>query len=265
MMEGNQGTHDERWNEFVREFEESTGVHGPGTAVPGAPAKRPRRRTLTAVTAVAGAVAVVAGAGFWLSAGHGKRHRTAAEGTAHAPAAAREPSAKPTSADPSTAPTSMVTVDQAFPAKVAGYTRVMRTGGRNCAGGVGANLAAMLDEGKGCRGVIGALYKDASDNQYTIVAFGMKDRTDVVRLVTLLSMNQTDYEVPVLTPPAGSGLRTLPADSGLVQAFAGKDKLVVAGLAQWADGRTDDYPALADRLQPLMDQVRKLAGAHDRG
>ncbi|MFD8390228.1 hypothetical protein ACFV2N_13730 [Streptomyces sp. NPDC059680] len=263
-MEGNQGTDDERWNEFVSEFEKSGGIHGGGIHEPGAaeretPAKRPPRRKLGAVTAVVGAVAVVAGAGFWLGEGHGTRHETAAGAAGHAP------SRKAAPAEPSTASMPMVTEDQAFPAHVGGYTKVMQTGGPNCTGAIGPNLAGMIRESKGCRGVIGALYRDASDNQYTIVAFGMKDRADVVRLVTLLSMNQTDHEVPVLTPPAGSGLKTLPADSGLVQAFAGQDALVVAGLAQWADGHADDYPALVDRLQPLMDKVRKVAGAHDRG
>ncbi|MGW7524023.1 hypothetical protein [Streptomyces sp. NPDC054783] len=267
-MEGNQGTDDERWNEFVREFEKSGGTRGTGMCEPGAAergteaeaaAKRPRRRRLLAATAVAGAVTVVAGVGFGLSAGHGTRHETAARAAGH------PPSRKTAPAEASTASMPMLTEDQAFPAHVDGYAKVMQTGGPNCTSAIGPNLARLIRESKGCQGVIGALYKDGSDNQYTIVAFGMKDRADVVRLTTILTMNDTDYEVPVLRPPAGSGLKTLPADSGVAQAFAGDDRLLVVGMAQWSDGRAADFGGLADELRPLMERVRKEAGAHDRG
>ncbi|KOV71032.1 hypothetical protein [Streptomyces sp. MMG1121] len=261
MTEGNQGTGDERWDEFVREFEQSRGVHEPsatGHTERGAAAKRPRRRRLLAATAVAGAALAVAGAGFWLGAGHGTRHETADKAAGHAPAV---PSGRP--AATSAAPMPMVTADQAFPARVAGDTKVTQTGGPNCAGSVGPDLSALLGKSKGCRGVIGALYKDASGNQYTVVAFGMKDQLDVMRVMTALAPHPTDYEVPVLTPPAGSGLRALPADSGLVQSFAGRNKLLVIGLAQWSDGRSADYQALVHKLQPLLDKVTEAAGGHD--
>jgi hypothetical protein len=93
----------------------------------------------------------------------------------------------------------------------------------------------------------------------------MKDPADAVHLVTTLGSHPTDYEVGVLLPPAGSGLKSLPADSGLVQSFAGTGRLAVVGLAQWSDGRSADYQALVDRLQPLIGAVTKTAGAHDQG
>ncbi|MEV6291007.1 hypothetical protein AB0M41_11415 [Streptomyces sp. NPDC051896] len=274
MTDANHGTGDERWDQFVREFETTRAIHEPSAAERQAAAereaagKRPRRRKAMTVTAVAGAVAVLAGAAFWLSAGHGPRHETAGRTAGPASAAPSQRSARPESpAEPSTAPMSMVTVDQAFPARVAGYTKVKQSGGPNCTGSgmVGPNLTALIEGSKGCRGVIGALYKDASNNEYTIVAFGMKDPVDVVHMVTALSTHPTDYEVGVLTPPAGSGLRALPADSGLVQSFAGYGRLLVVGLGQWSDGRTADYQALVDKLSPLMNKVTKVAGGHDRG
>ncbi|MGV4984978.1 hypothetical protein [Streptomyces sp. NRAIS3] len=273
MTEGNRGTDDERWHEFVREFEKSRGIHEPSAAEREAGAevatKRPRRRGLMVATAVAGAVAVVAGVGFWLSAGHGTRHETADKAAGHAPASSSRRPAKATeperSAEPSTAPASMLTLDEAFPAHVGGYTKVYQTGGRRCTGAIGPNLTALIKESKGCQGVIGALYKDASDNQYTIVAFGMKDQADVIRLTTILTMNDTDYEVPVLVPPAGSGLKTLPADSAVSQAFAADDNLLVVGMAQWSDGHAGDFGGLNDRLRPLMEKVRKEDEAHHRG
>lgn len=259
---------DEQWNAFVGEFEKGRGLPRPSAAEPEAAARRPRRRTFAAVTVVA--VAAVAGAGFWLGAGHGTRHEQAAgEAPGHASTAPSqrptEPAEPKSSVEPSTAATSMVTAHQAFPAQVAGYTKVMQTGGPNCTGGIGSNLAAEIDKSKGCRGVIGALYKDASDDRYTIVAFGMKDQLDAIHLVTFLASHPTDYEVPVLTPPAGSGLKALLADSGLVQSFAGRSRLMVVGMAQWSDGRTADFQDLAPKLQPLMDRVSKGAGARDQG
>ncbi|MEU8690682.1 hypothetical protein [Streptomyces sp. NPDC048665] len=69
----------------------------------------------------------------------------------------------------------------------------------------------------------------------------------------------------MLAPPTGSGLRTLPADSALVQSFAGHSRLLVVGLAQWPDGRGADYQSLVARLQPLLDKVTEVAAGHDRG
>ncbi|MEU5532675.1 hypothetical protein [Streptomyces sp. NPDC020362] len=161
----------------------------------------------------------------------------------------------------------MVTAEQAFPARIGGFTKVRQSGGPNCtgSGAVGPNLTALIDRSKGCRGVVGALYKDAANNQYTIVVFGMQDPVDVVHLVTVLGSHPTDYEVGVLTPPAGSGLRSLPADSGLVQSFAGNGRLLVVGLAQWSDGRAEDYQSLTEKLRPLMTTVTRTAYGHDQG
>jgi hypothetical protein len=42
--------------------------------------------------------------------------------------------------------------------------------------------------------------------------------------------------------------------------LAGYGRLLVVGPAQWSDGRTADYQALADRLSPLMNKVTEVAG-----
>jgi hypothetical protein len=265
VTDANQGTGDELWDEFVREFEKSGGMHEPSAAERMAVAQRRRRRGIVAASAVAAAVAAVAGIALWLTAGHGARHETAAGTAGHASAAPSPRPAKPSA--PSTGPAAMVAADQAFPAHVDGFTKVKQSGGPNCTGSgmVGPELTALIDRSKGCRGVVGALYRDASHNEYTIVVFGMKDPADAVHLVTTLGAHPTDYEVGVLLPPAGSGLKSLPADSGLVQSFAGTGRLAVVGLAQWSDGRSADYQALVDRLQPLIGAVTRTAGAHDRG
>lgn len=51
-------------------------------------------------------------------------------------------------------------------------------------------------------------------------------------------------------PPEGSGLRALPADSGLVQGFSAYGRGMPVGTAQWSDGRTADFGTLSERLAP---------------
>jgi hypothetical protein len=95
------------------------------------------------------------------------------------------------------------------------------------------------------------------DDQFNLAVFTMKDPHDTVKLVTELSMAFDDYEVGAQAPPPDSGLPTLPADSGLVQAFTGQQRAMVVGLAQWSNGRTSDYQKLVGRLEPLLTAVSK--------
>jgi hypothetical protein len=61
------------------------------------------------------------------------------------------------------------------------------------------------------------------DERAVLAVFTMNDPQDTVKLVTQLSMAFDDYEVGAQAPPPSSDLRTLPADSGLVQALAGRN------------------------------------------
>ncbi|MEU6218941.1 hypothetical protein ABZ845_15665 [Streptomyces sp. NPDC047022] len=150
---------------------------------------------------------------------------------------------------------------EAFPAHVGGgtgtFTKLGAATLKSCTerDSVGPNLAAMIAESKGCVGEEIALYKDAHDNQFNLAIFTMKDPQDTVKLVTRLTMAFDDYEVAAQAPPPGSGLRTLPADSGMVQSFTGEGRAMTVGLAQWSDGRTRDYQQLVDHLEPLLKKV----------
>lgn len=93
------------------------------------------------------------------------------------------------------------------------------------------------------------------DERAVLAVFTMNDQQDTVKLVTQLSMAFDDYEVGAQAPPPDSGLPTLPADSGLIQAFTGQERAMVAGLGQWSDGRVSDYQKLVDRLEPLLKAV----------
>lgn len=55
-----------------------------------------------------------------------------------------------------------------------------------------------------------------------------------------------EFQVAAQAPPPGSGLRTLPADSGMVQSFTGQERAMVVGMGQWSDGRVGDFQQLVD-------------------
>ncbi|WP_316763105.1 hypothetical protein [Streptomyces herbicida] len=155
----------------------------------------------------------------------------------------------------------VIPLTEAFPAHVGGgtgaFTKLGAAMMKSCteSDSVGPNLAAMIAESKGCVGEEIALYKDAQNNQFNLAIFTMKDPQDTVKLVTQLTMAFDDYEVAAQAPPPGSGLRTLPADSGMVQSFTGHGRAMVVGLAQWSDGRARDYQQLVDHLEPLLKKV----------
>jgi hypothetical protein len=163
-----------------------------------------------------------------------------------------------------------IPLDQAFPAEVKAasgvvYTKVGAALMSSCTqpDSVGPRLIEMIKESKGCVGEQVALYKDGQNNQFNIAIFTMKDPKDTVRLVTELTMAFDDFEVGAQAPPPASGLRTLPADSTLIQAFTGSGRAMVAGLGQWSDGRSTDLQALEDRLNPLQEAVGKIVFAYE--
>ncbi|MGW0392345.1 hypothetical protein ACWDYJ_15925 [Streptomyces sp. NPDC003042] len=84
-------------------------------------------------------------------------------------------------------------------------------------------------------------------------------------LVTRLSMAFDDCRVAAQAPPPGSGLPTLPADSGMVQSLTGQGRAMVVGMAQWSDGRVRDYQQLADLLGPLLDGVSQNVAHYEHG
>lgn len=158
---------------------------------------------------------------------------------------------------------------QAFPATVTAggalYTKVGAATMSSCTrpDSVGPRLIAMIKESKGCVGEQIALYKDKQNDQFNLAIFTMKDPKDTVRLVTELTMAFDDFEVGAQAPPPASGLRTLPPDSTMVQAFIGGGRAMVAALGQWSDGRATDLQALEDRVSALQEAIGKNVFAYE--
>ncbi|GAA4839786.1 hypothetical protein GCM10023235_14010 [Kitasatospora terrestris] len=144
-----------------------------------------------------------------------------------------------------------------FPQQVQGYTLVAGKADPVCTGAdtVATVLAGKIAQSHGCLGVDVALYRDADGNQYNLALFTLKDPLDALDLMTFLARDPTDYEVAVQLPPKESGLRQLPADSGLVQEFALNGSALLVGMAQWSDGRTADFDKLVEQLSPLTRAV----------
>ncbi|MCH0542160.1 hypothetical protein I3F58_21915 [Streptomyces sp. MUM 203J] len=164
----------------------------------------------------------------------------------------------------------VIPLEQAFPPEVSDgrggtYTKVGAAALESCTepDSVGPTLIAHIEEGEGCLGEHIALYKDAQNNQYNLAVFTMKDPKDTVRIVTELTMAFHDYQVAAQAPPPDSGLPVLPPDSGLIQAFNGQGRAMVAGLAQWSDGAHRDFQDLGERLNPLLRKVSENVGRHE--
>ncbi|MFJ9775837.1 hypothetical protein ACIRVF_32140 [Kitasatospora sp. NPDC101157] len=190
---------------------------------------------------------------------------------AAAPAAALTPTASAASAPASAAADhSPIPLDQVFPAEVktasgAVYTRVASATLPSCTetDSVAPALIAMIKAGKGCVAEQVALYKDAQDDQFNLALFTMKDPLETVHLATRLSGDFEDFEVAAQAPPPASGLRTLPPDSGMVQAFGSGGRAMLVALGQWADGRSTDRQPLVERLSSLQDAVGKTVYAYE--
>lgn len=253
---GHDSLDDDKWNvvlnhDFVR-----------GATVKEAPA--PARKRVWPWVAAPAVLAAAAAAAFLLL-----RPTSSSSDEAAAPVSTASAPAPRVSPMSTAAARPVIPPAEAFPAHVVGGTGAFTKLGaamlKSCTepDSVGPTLAAMIAGSKGCVGEEIALYKDARNNQFNLAVFTMKDPQDTVKLVTRLSMAFDDYQVAAQAPPPGSGLRTLPADSGMVQSFTGQGRAMVVGLAQWSDGRARDYQRLADRLEPLLTKVSKNVARYE--
>lgn len=256
---------DDKWNVVLDEsFVQGAAVRE--SDLPESPAVPRRKRVWPRNTALALSAAAVTFLALKLTApSSGDEQVTSAPTQSTSPSASTTPAVAVADA---TRP--MIPLAQAFPSEVPDgkggtYTKVAAATLESCTArdSVGPTLIAYIEESQGCVGEHIALYKDAQDNQYNLAIFTMKDPQDTVAIVTRLSMAFDDYQVAAQAPPPDSGLPTLPADSGLVQAFTGQGRAMVAGLAQWSDGAYRDYQGLVDQLQPLLKEVSARVGEYE--
>ncbi|AUG75333.1 hypothetical protein CFP65_0362 [Kitasatospora sp. MMS16-BH015] len=233
-------------------------------------ADRPRKRVRPRNLALALGAAALAFVAFELTWPSSDRATARPVPAASASASAARSATPTASATAATAGRPQVPLGQAFPAEVksasgARYTKVAAATLPSCTepDSVGPRLIALIKEGGGCVGEQVALYKDAENDQFNLAVFTMKDPAGTAHLVTGLTMAFDDFEVGAQAPPPTAGLRTLPPDSGMVQAFAGSGRAMIVGLGQWSDGRSTDRQALVDRLRPLQAEVERTVTAYE--
>ncbi|QKW18283.1 hypothetical protein HUT16_03670 [Kitasatospora sp. NA04385] len=257
---------DDLWEEFVKEYEKDNAVREPSAAEraeqAGARRPGPRRSRRRLLLPLSVALLVVAGTAAYA-------YDTVRSTPPTAPPAAASPARPGSSASPgsSAAPADPAGLSDAaptaaaplsvFPERVQGYTLVKKVANPVCTGAdtVAPTLAGLIAQGKGCLGVDLAMYRDAAGNEYNLVLFTMKDADDAKQLLLWLGDHIGTYPVVVQLPPDDSGLRQLPADSGLVESYAAQGNYLLAGMAQWADGHTGNFNDLVARLTPLIDST----------
>ncbi|MGW4807701.1 hypothetical protein [Kitasatospora sp. NPDC004272] len=276
------GSGDELWDEFVREFEKNNARHEPAAAERAQQQQQQtppqgRRSRGRVLVPLAVTLLVVAGAGAYALTSDRLAPAAAPAPSAPAAAAASSPAtappsaagspsasaeASPSASAPSARAGSVLSGEptgaaplSVFPAQVEGYTLVAKSTNPVCTGAetVPPTVAGLIAQGEGCLGVDLALYKDADGNQYNLVLFTMKDQHDAMDLGMKLgaAAGTGDYRIPGQLPPADSGLRRLPADSGLVQSIAGVGHEMMVCMGQWSDGHSGDFNTLVQKLTPL--------------
>jgi hypothetical protein len=265
----NHGVSDDQWAEFVQNHRATSGLLGPDDPEAPKPGKAKRRWGAKGPLVVAGVVVAAAGfAVYGLLTPH-PHHAVVAAAPSAAPATAAPSSASGTA--PSTAPTGAAPLSASVgaaplsvfaPQVAGGYTLVLDKTLDSCTGSdeVAPPLAGMITQSRGCEGLDVALYRDQAGNQYNLALFTMKDPADLAHLITQLSSDPTDFEVAVQAPPSGSGLRTLPADSGMVQSFDGYRQNMLIGMGQWSDGHVGDFNTLEKQLGSLAEATMDRLG-----
>jgi hypothetical protein len=270
------GVTDEQWAEFVRNHRTMSGLlehGGQGTPEPEKPKKRrrPSKRLLGGV----GLCALIGLAAYGVLGTHPRRDQTAnsaaaapvsaSASAAGAPSAAPTASSAPRAAAPSAGGPSTASGAaplSVFAPQLAGYTLVTDKTLTNCTTPdvVGPTLAGLITQGGGCQGMDVALYRDQAGNQYNLALFSLNDPAGIPHIITQLASDPTDFEVGTEIPPGASGLRSLPADSGMVQSFAAYQNQLLVALGQWSDGHVGDYNTLVSKVSPLSDAVMKAVG-----
>ncbi|GAA1959583.1 hypothetical protein [Kitasatospora viridis] len=246
------GVSDDQWAEFVNNHRVMSGLAEPGQPAAGPPAGPVRRVQRKAVLAAVGAVLAIGGLTAYGMLASPKHEASPLQANRPAPRSTGSP-------HPSAAPAGL----GFFLPQFGGYTLVADKALPSCVerDTTGPTLAGLLTQSAGCTELDIALYRDQAGDQFNLALFRMKDPTDCPHIIDALASDPTDYEVGAEVPPDSSGLRTLPADSGMVQAFESYGTSLMVGLGQWADGHSGDFNTLEDKTHLLVGDVMRQLGA----
>ncbi|WP_166682777.1 hypothetical protein [Streptomyces aquilus] len=234
---------------------------------------RRRRRTRRAVAAGTGVVlvaAITAGAVLYTDRG-GEGTAAAASSSAASSAGAPSPAVPSVAASlPSDAPSALPSLlsrpvirpEQAFPAKSvrlsdgARYERVDLATTSDCAKGMSPELAALIEQGRGCERLTAALFTDADRrSQVTVTVLSFRRAEDASSVFAMASMDPVTYQVVSLDPPPAAGLPTVPPGSAGVFRRLMTVRSVVFANGQWGDGSEQDEAAITEQTEDLLRYV----------
>ncbi|TQJ87633.1 hypothetical protein [Streptomyces sp. SLBN-31] len=240
---------------------------------------RRARRARAAAGAAVGVVLVgAAGAGMVLYSGDGGDQGAAAK-TSGSPRAAA-PDVRVSASLSSDAPSSLPSLlarpvirpEQAFPSKSvrlkdgSRYERVDLATTTECARGMSQELAAIVQQGKGCLRLTAALFTDADRrSQITVTVVSFRRAEDSGMVFGMASMDPVTYQVVSLDPPPQAGLPTVPPGSAGVFRRLATVRSVVFANGQWGDGSESGEAALTQETEGLLKLVNDTVVAYEEG
>ncbi|MFG3511112.1 hypothetical protein [Streptomyces bobili] len=245
---------------------------------------RRRRRNRRAAVAGIGAVLVAAvAAGVVMAAGDDGDGPAAAPPAATATATPSGPRSAVPSVDaslPSDAPSSLPSLlarpvirpEQAFPSKSvrlgdgSRYSRVDLATTTDCARGMSAELAELIQQGEKCSRLTAALFTDADRrSQVTVTVLSFARVEDASRVFMMASMDPVTYQVVSLDPPPEAGLPTVPPGSAGVFRRVMTVRSVVFANGQWGDGSETGEAELTAQTEGLLKHVMDTVVAYEDG
>ncbi|MER5445544.1 hypothetical protein ABT052_24370 [Streptomyces sp. NPDC002766] len=240
---------------------------------------RKARRARSAAAAAVGVLLVAAaGAGMVLYSGGDGKGGGAVAKTSASPRAAAAPSVS--AALPSDAPSSLPSLlarpvirpEQAFPSKSvrlkdgSRYERVDLATTTECARGMSQQLAAVVQQGKGCLRLTAALFTDADRrSQITVTVVSFRRAEDSGMVFGMAAMDPLTYQVVSLDPPPQAGLPTVPPGSAGVFRRLMTVRSVVFANGQWGDGSETGEAALTKETEGLLKRVNDTVVAYEEG
>ena len=197
--------------------------------------------------------------------------KSAPSGTASLPAGAPD-------ALPSPLVRPAVRPEQAFPEKHvrlkdgSRYQRVGLATTTDCAEGLSAETAALVDRGEGCARLTSALFTDVERRSRTTVTVASFRRAeDASAVFARVSTDPVAHRVVPLVPQPETGLPAVPPGSEGSAGSAGlfaqlmTVRSVVFAHGQWTDGAGPEEAALARRTQGLLRYVHDHVRAYEQG
>jgi hypothetical protein len=181
---------------------------------------------------------------------------------------------------PSDAPTALPSLlarpvirpEQAFPEKNvllkngSRYARVDLATTTDCARGMSAELAKLIEQGQECVRLTAALFTDADRrSQVTVTVLSFRRVEDASRVFMMASMDPVTYQVVSLDPPPEAGLPTVPPGSAGVFRRLMTVRSVVFANGQWGDGAETDEAALTKQTEDLLQYVNDKVVAYEQG